>query len=440
MTPDPDLPVLPDTIELIVPDMSGIPRGKVIEGASFDPDHPPHIPAAIFFQTLTGEYVDAIKKHNSSDADVIFEPDWETLRPWGADPERRGQVMCTTRQKSGEPLAYDPRNVLRRLLDRYAEAGLSPVIAPEAEFYLLTPGTSPEQPFETAAGRHGMEEHGGEAFSIDALAKYRTFVEAVNDRCRDAGIALSGIVHEMGAAQLELNLHHGPALDRIDQLFMLKRIVKAAAISHGMVASFLSKPFDDLPGSGLHMHVSVYRGEDNVFALQDGRAGDTLIQFIGGLQHYLPEAFALIAPNVNSYKRFVPGLAAPINLEWGYDNRTAGFRVPYGDDAAGRVENRITGADANPYLAAAATLGCGLLGMEQHIAPSEPTASYAYDRPADLPQDLGAALTRLGKSKAMENLFGGQFLEIYRAVKTEELISFSAEVTPWERRFLGAEI
>lgn len=431
---------LPERLELIISDMSGVPRGKVMDSASFDPTHLPHLPAGLFFQSLTGKYVDAIATYNPTDSDVLLSPDWSTLTPVVWKDGDSAQVICETLDKAGKPLAYDPRNVLLRVLDAWGEDGLSPVIAPEAEFYLLSAGTPPEEPFQIAAGRDNRLEQGGEAFSIDALEKFDTFTDAVTGACQQVGIGLSGVVHEMGPAQVELNLNHGPALKLTDELLTLKRIVKGAAFAEGMTASFLAKPLDNRAGSGLHVHVSAYRDGHNVFSLIDGKVGEPLRYFIGGLQKFLPEAFALIAPNVNSYKRFVPGLAAPINLEWGYDNRTTGFRVPYDKDENGRLENRVIGADANPYLAVAATLGCGLLGMRNRVEPSPAFGSDAFQLATDLPRDLPAALKRLNATPELETLFGKPFLDVYTSVKTQEMRHFSNEVTPWERRFLGAEL
>ena len=161
-------------------------------------------------------------------------------------------------------------------------------------------------------------------------------------------------------------------------------------------------------------------------------------RFIGGLQKYLPGAFALLAPNVNSYRRFVWGSAAPINLEWGYDNRTVGFRVPHSDDASGRVENRIAGADANPYLFIAATLACGLLGLEEGIEPSDPAEGNAYALPADLPVDLHDGLRLLSRQGELTRLLTRHFVDGFVSVKREELKDLSRRITPWEVGYLGS--
>lgn len=425
-------------LELLVPDMSGIPRGKTIESSSFDETELPHLAAAIFFHTLTGDYADAMDVYDLKDEDLLLKPDWSTYRcvPW-RDGDY-GQVVCETLDKQGEPIAYDPRNILKRVLMRYAEAGLEPVVAPEVEFYLIKPVTELVMPIEAAAGADRNADFGGEAYSIEALDKFSGFLDELRDMCAASDIQLAAIVHEMGPAQIELNVAHGKALERADQLFMLKRTVKACAEQHSMAATFMAKPIADTPGSGLHLHTSMYKDGENIFALSDGQAPDDLKYFIGGLQKYLPIAFGLISPNINSYKRFVPGYSAPINLQWGYDNRTTGFRVPYGSDKNGRVENRIAGADANPYLFIAAHLACGLLGMLNKVEATAPVEKNANDMPANLPENLGLALDRLEASEELVDMLGKPFVETYASVKRNELHHASRGITPWERKFLGA--
>lgn len=425
-------------LELIVPDMSGIPRGKTIESDSYDEEELPHLAAAIFFHTLTGDYADAMDIYDLKDEDLLLQPDWSTYRcvPW-----RDGdyaQVICETLDKQGQPIEYDPRNVLKRVLARYAEVGLEPVVAPEVEFYLIKPVTELVMPIEAAAGPGQNADFGGEAYSIEALDKFSGFLDDLRAMCTASDIQLSAIVHEMGPAQIELNVAHGRALERADQLFMLKRTVKACAEQHNMAATFMAKPIADTPGSGLHLHTSMFKDGKNVFALNNGLAPDAMKYFIGGLQQYLPIAFGLISPNINSYKRFVPGYSAPINLQWGYDNRTTGFRVPYGADKNGRVENRIAGADANPYLFIAAHLACGLLGMLNKIEATPAVERDANALPANLPENLGLALDRLEASEELVDMLGKPFVETYASVKRNELHHASRGITPWERKFLGA--
>ncbi len=430
---------MPKHLELLVCDMNGVPRGKTIDPSSVESGELPHLAAAIFFQTLTGNYAGAMGRYDASDEDLLLEFDAETCRPTPWKGEEYGQVVCETLDKQGQPVAFDPRNVLRRVLDRYAEQDLHPVVAPEVEFYLVRPPQAGETALTPASGVDGRTESTGEAFSSDALDKYADFLRDVREMSEQMEISLSALVHEMGPAQIELNVGHGDALSRADQLFLLKRLVRGCAVRHGFTATFMAKPLQDLPGSGMHLHTSVTDSKGrNLFALSNGRIPDALGHFIGGLQRYTPTAFALLAPSINSFKRFVPDLSAPINLAWGYDNRTTGFRVPYGDERNGRVENRIAGADANPYLLIAASLACGWLGMQEGLEPGAPFSGDAYELKSDLPTDLHSALRSLESSKELKEILGAPFVETFVSVKRNELAHFSEQITPWEIRFLGS--
>ncbi len=425
-------------LELLIADMNGIPRGKTIEAGSYDTNELPHLAAGIFFQTLTGEYPDTMTLYNAKDEDLLLKPDWSTYRrvPW-RDGDH-AQLICETLDKSGRPCPFDPRNVLKRVLARYAEEDLEPVIAPELEFYLIKPVTDPTLPIEIAQGVDQHRDFGGETYCIDALDKFSGFLDELRAMCTATDIQLAAIVHEMGPAQIELNVAHGPALELADQLFLLKRTVKACALLHRVTATFMAKPLADRAGSGLHLHSSLYRDGKNVFELDSGQAPLALRQFIGGLQQYLPDAFSLVSPNINSYKRFAPCLGAPTNLQWGYDNRTTGFRVPYGPDGSGRVENRVAGADANPYLIVAAHLACGLLGILQGLDASEALETDASELSSDLPENLSQALNRLEASDGMIEILGKPYVEAFISVKRHELQRASEDINPWERKFLGS--
>ena len=429
-------------LEAFVVDMNGVPRGKLVDGAALAGGAPLRLALAVFFQCINGDYADEpMEAHNPKDGDMLLQPDWSTAvkAPWQAGD--CGQVICATLDKAGGPLAFDPRNVLKRILGRYAEQGLAPVVAPELEFHLLKPPKRRALSLVPAAGRAGQVDFGGEAFSTEALDKFQPFLSDLRSLGDAAGlpVPVRAIVHEMGPAQIELNLSHGDALSRADGLVLLKRLVKGCAAHHGQLASFMAKPLPGWPGSGMHLHCSLLDAQGaNLFALRGGKAPAALRHFIGGLQAYLPAAFALIAPNPNSYKRFVAHSSAPINLQWGYDNRTAGLRVPFGDDASGRVENRIAGADANPYLLIAATLACGLLGLREKLKPSRPFKDDAYELPGNLPEDLGVALRGLAAEGKLVELLTPAFVETFISVKRRELRSFAKQLTPWEVRHLGS--
>jgi len=432
---------MPDELELILPDMNGIPRGKTIAADSLSESDPPHLAEAIFFQTINGGYSLAMDKFDANDGDLLMHPDWSTYRstPW--KPGNVGQVICETKDQRGNPIAYDSRNVLKKVLQEYSDLGLTAIVAPEVELYLLNPLAIGDLAMTIAAGEASQAEFGGEAYSLDALDKFSPVIEDIKAMCRDTGLELSAIVHEVGPAQIELNVEHGEAMSRADQLFQLKRLIKGCASKHNLLASFMAKPIASLPGNGLHMHCSLLdENGDNIFELERSKAPPALRHFIGGLQRYLPDAFALIAPNVNSYKRFVGDLSAPINLEWGYDNRTTGLRVPFSEPKAGRVENRIAGADANPYLMFASMLACGLLGLRQKLEPNKPFEGDAYDLEPKFPEDLGVALRLLEQNKDLTQLLGSEFVEVFVSVKRAELQDYMKSITQWEVGYLGSSL
>jgi glutamine synthetase len=205
-----------------------------------------------------------------------------------------------------------------------------------------------------------------------------------------------------------------------------------------MYATFMAKPMANEPGSAMHVHQSVIDGETgkNIFSTEDGAPSELFHHYIGGLQRYMPSAMAIVAPYVNSYRRIVRHTAAPINLQWGIDNRTVGIRVPVSGSQDRRVENRVIGADANPYLALAITLACGYLGMVEAIEPSAMVEGSAYDMPVDLPQGLSEAITVLRREDRLRDVLGERFIDVYTAVKDLEHQEFMRVISPWEREHL----
>jgi len=431
--PDP----LSNHVELLFSDMNGVPRGKVVDKRSLKPGYRPHMGLSVLFQTINGEYPEILDRLNPKDEDMLLQPDWSTYRPTPWKEDDHSQVICQSLTKDGKPTNVDTRNILIKILREYAEVGWFPIVAPEAEFYLVKPVNDLRDALEPATGRDGRLETGGESFSIDALDKFEDYFATLRQTCAKANIELEGLIHEMGPGQIEINVGHGDALEKADQLFLLKRAVKACALKCGMTATFMAKPIEEAAGSGLHIHTSMNdEAGNNLFALQDGEATSMLKHYIAGLQYYLPRAFALFSPTINSYKRFVPDLSAPMNLEWGYDNRTTGFRVPFDTDANGRVENRIAGADANPYLFTAATLACGLIGVREKLQPREPVEGSAFNLPAAFPRDLGAALVELENCEPIIDLMGRDFIDSFISIKSMEIAHFQAEISLWEQRYL----
>jgi glutamine synthetase len=219
---------------------------------------------------------------------------------------------------------------------------------------------------------------------------------------------------------------------------MFKRTVREAALRHDMFATFMAKPIAGEPGSSMHVHHSISDKASgrNLFSNEDGTASDAFRWFIGGLQRYIPACMALFAPYVNSYRRLARYTAAPINIQWGTDNRSVGIRAPLAPPAARRVENRVIGADANPYVALAATLACGYLGLKERLEPTPECKGDAYLADYQLPRSLGEALQLLRAETRMHDVLGTSFVTVYSEIKEAEYAEFMKVISPWEREHL----
>ena len=375
-----------------------------------------------------------------ADGDILLKPDNNAVFPipWAIDPTAMVIHDCFT--KNGEPVTRSPRNVLRKVLQMYEQRGWQAVVAPELEFYLTKPCANADFPLEPPVGRSGRQEVGGRAYSIDAANEFDPMFEDVYAWCEIQGLDIDTLTHEEGTAQMEINFRHGDPLMLADQVFVFKRTVKEAALKHNITATFMAKPVSNEPGSSMHIHQSILdtKTGDNIFTADDGSATDAFYHFIGGQQHYIAEFLPLFAPNVNSYRRFLPDTSAPVNLAWGIDNRTAGLRIPDSAPDARRVENRLAGADANVYLAMAGSLLAGLMGMEQKLRPTVPITGSAYDleKQSEIPQNLEHALERMSESATLKEALGELFVRSYVEVKKAEYQNFKRVISSWERQHL----
>jgi glutamine synthetase len=366
---------------------------------------------------------------------MVLTPDATTMRlvPWAREPT--AQIIHDTMTDGSDTLL--PRSVLRKVLGLYRAEGWLPVVAPELEFYLVKQNTDPDFPLEPPIGRSGRPETARQSYSIDAVNEFDPLFEEMYDFCEAMELDLDTLIHESGAAQMEVNFIHGDALDLADQVFLFKRTMREAALRHNVYATFLAKPMEAEPGSSMHIHQSVVDEQGrNIFINTRGKPNKLFMSYIAGLQKYSPAATALFAPNVNSYRRFMRDNSAPINVQWGYDNRTCGLRVPIAPPEATRVENRFAGADANSYLAIAVSLACGYLGIKEALKPSKPQMQSAYDMHYDLPRNLEEALRLLDDCEELHDLLGQRFLAMYTALKRKEYETYFSVISSWEREFL----
>ena len=427
-------------VECLVPDITGIPRGKITPAQKFLDGGALRLPEAIFIQSVTGEYPPDEEDRLTDPAiiDITLKADASTVRlvPWAREPT--AQIIHDCHYKNGDPVPMAPRQVLQRVLALYAAKGWEPVLAPELEFYLVGRNTDPDYPLAPPIGRSGRQETGRQSYSVDAVNEFDPLFEEMYDFCEVQELDLDTLIHEEGAGQVEINFLHGEPLTRADQVFLFKRTVREVALRHDIYATFMAKPMSREPGSAMHVHQSIVdpATKQNLFAGEDGKASKLFRNYLGGLQKYTPAVMPILAPNVNSYRRLSRFSNAPINLEWGYDNRTCGLRVPYGAPAAMRVENRVPGADANPYLAFAATLACGYLGMVEELEPTLPFEGSAYSMPYALPREISHALDVMEQCEPMKEILGSKMIEVLVAVKKLEYETYLHVISSWEREHL----
>ncbi len=428
-----------DEVECIISDLPGIARGKAVPASKFARQDYFHLPDSIFYQTITGDWGEAADENEGFiERDMILKPDMSTATaaPWTGDWTL--QVIHDAYDRKERPIPFAPRNVLKRVVELYNKEGMKPVVAPEMEFYLVARNLDPAQSIQPMMGRSGRPAAARQAYSMTAVDEFGPVIDDIYDFAEAQGFEIDGITQEGGAGQLEINLRHGNPVKLADEVFYFKRLIREAALRHDCFATFMAKPIADEPGSAMHIHHSILDIEtgENLFSGPQGGETDAFYYFIGGLQKYMPAAIAVLAPYVNSYRRYVKDHAAPINLEWGRDNRTTGIRIPLSSAESRRVENRLAGMDCNPYLGIAASLACGYLGIKNEVRPSKQFRGDAYEGEGDIPRVLGQALDEFDEAKELHEILGPEFARVYSIVKRTEYEEFLQVISPWEREHL----
>jgi len=428
-------------VECVFPDMAGSTKGKILPVNRFIKcleDQSLRIADSVFGQTVSGNWIDESAIIDYVEEDMIMIPDLTTLRklPWNKEPT--AQVICDLHNKSGEPSLIAPRQVLSKIIKLLKEDGYRAVVAPELEFYLCEKNLDPNLPLQTPIGKSGRKANEGDVFGIDAVNEFDALTDDIYDYCETLGIGVDTLVHESGPSQIEINLNHGDLLKLADQAFIFKRAVRQVALKHNIHATFMAKPHQGQPGSSMHIHqnlISIASGK-NAFSDSSGKESEIFYNFIGGLQTYLPDAMVFFAPYVNSYRRFVIDASAPINTHWGFENRTVGLRVPLSSPESKRVENRIPGADTNPYLAIAASLACGYLGIKEKLEPEKPISGSGFERRHNIPKYLPDAIKRVKVSDNLAEVMGEDFITLYAEVKQTEHDAYQNVISAWERDHL----
>ena len=423
-------------VETFFTSLNGVPRGKrlrrsevakVYEGGAF-------VPSSIAAVDILGADCEASGLlWETGDADGLMAPVPGGLvpAPWlGPDV---AQLMCSLNSLTGEPSPYDPRAVLARVLDRYAADGLTPMVACELEFYLV----------ESRRGHirlrrspiTGRAPFGGEAHGLSETEDAADFLRPLWASADAQGLPLEGVSAEASPGQLELTLHHrADALRAADDAVAFKRAAKGVARTLRCEATFMAKPFAEIAGSGMHIHMSMLDADGgNIFAADGAEGTPALRHAIGGMAATMAEAMAVLAPNANSYRRYVARSYAPTAPIWGVNNRTVALRIPAGSAVSRRVEHRVAGADANPYLALAVVLAGAHHGLTGRIDPGAPIVGDGYAAAAAsgarLPTDWVASVDRFDRSAVMRDYLGEAFVDLFVAVKRTEQERFGAVIT-----------
>jgi len=426
-----------EVFEVILPDLAGGLRGKwvtrdkirkVMEGGLKLPI------SSVAFDVWGRDAEEWV--FDSGDGDGMCEADIRTLVPvpWAKRPT--GQVMISLRELSGEPCVIDPRVILRQQLERFAEYGLTPVVASEMEFYLFRDEHDTlGRPVHTQSDRIGGALATGQTYCIDTMADMSELMHDIRDACTAQHLPIDTLIKEGAPSQYEINLFHSPdALIAADQALMLQRAIRGVAKKHGLLATFMAKPFGELSGNGMHLHCSVLdQHGNNAFDDGTGKGTDLLRHAIAGCLHNMNDSMLLFAPNLNSYRRFQRGTHAPLAPSWGYENRTVAVRVPADAHVATRIEHRVPGADAHPHLVMAALLAAMLDGIENKRMAPEPLEGNAYEQlPPTLPRYWPDALEIFRESEFISRSMGTEFQRVYAIIKQQELDTFDRQVTPLE--------
>ena len=424
-----------ESVDFLIPDINGVMRGKWGPAEAIAKVCNPGInmPLSIFGLDIWGREVESTGIHiETGDIDGYCRaiPGRINMAPWA--PRPTAQVLMTMYTEAGEPCLYDPRNALQAIVQRFAAKGLTPVVAFELEFYLVDPAV-----FQMS-GRMGRDDGPGpdrqHMYSLSELRGQSDLFADIRAAAISQGLPIDTIIKEAAPGQFEVNLkHRSDPMAAADDTVLLRRLITESAHKHNLRATFMAKPFLDWPGNGMHVHASVIDEHgDNIFA---GEAGDVKLQHAAaGLLSTLKDTLLFYIPGFNGYRRLQAGSYAPTRIAWGRNNRSVAVRVPASDDKAKRLEHRMSGADANPYLVLAGVLGGMLEGMEEGRLPPPAVEGNAYDVPLpQLSDDMDDAIEDFERSDFIRRLVGADFRHIFAEIKREELKAFDNEITPLER-------
>ncbi|KXU36442.1 gamma-glutamylputrescine synthetase [Ventosimonas gracilis] len=425
-------------VDLLIADMNGVVRGKRIERAALPKVYEKgiNLPASLFALDINGSTVESTGLGlDIGEADRICFPIPGTLsvEPWQKRPT--AQLLMTMHELEGEPFFADPREVLRQVVQKFDELGLTICAAFELEFYLIDQENINGRPQPPRSPISGKRPHSTQVYLIDDLDEYADCLQDILEAAKVQGIPADAIVKESAPAQFEVNLHHTKdAIKACDYAVLLKRLIKNIAYDHEMDSTFMAKPYPGQAGNGLHVHISLLdKDGNNIFADEDPTQNEALRHALGGVLETMPASMAFLCPNVNSYRRFGANFYVPNTPSWALDNRTVALRVPTGSPDAVRIEHRVAGADANPYLMMAAILAGIHHGLTHKIEPGEPIEGNGYEQmEASLPNNLRDALRELDDNEILARYIDPKYIDVFAACKEAELQEFETTISDLE--------
>ena len=429
----------PEYVDLLLPDCNGLIRGKRVEGDKLNKVYSDgiNLPLSVLASEITGECnEDTGLGMDIGDQDVFCYPIDGSLASidWNSQPS--AQLLLDIKDPEGNSFSGNPRVVLENCLKRLNKLGLNPVIAVELEFFLLDKSPNDHgQPQPPICPQKGQRDFNTQVYYLGDLETYSDFIEDVRRTAKGQNIPAEAAVAEYAPGQFEINVcHSDDVLKACDEAILLKRVIKAVARKHDCQATFMAKPYADTAGSGTHIHISLLDNDgNNVFGSAEGEPTELMRYAIGGLQHTMRDSMLMFAPNANSYRRFQKDTYVPMNPHWSYNNRTVALRIPYSDNANRRIEHRVAGADANPYLVVAAVLAGVTHGIEKKLECTPAIEGNAYENTeATNPRHWQEAIALFETSDWAKDSFGGTFHHLFSSIKQGELEAFQHQITPLE--------
>ena len=429
------------SFDIMMHDCNGIGRGKIIRRKELLKlyESGRQFPLSTLGMDITGEDVpDTGLILEQGDGDIKAWPIPSSLKVLHKSKPPRGELFMTMTDIEGNKLDTDPRNVLENLVTQTKKEGIDVYGAFELEFFLVSNDLDQYGKLQPAKSIFGKRRSNikTDVYSVDHLHGMLPLFDDIYEATNLAGIEAETVISEYAPGQYELTLNfQNSLLKAADDIIRLKRIIRAQARAHGITACFMAKPMENVTGSGMHFHISLYdKKGKNLFAEnKNQKFNSNLLHSIGGLTKTMGESMLIFAPNSNSWKRLVLGSYAPTTPNWGLDNRSVAFRIPSSNSLNRRIEHRVSGVDANPYLVALTVLSAIRMGMKKKIKPSSQTKGNSYvqkkSNKFNMPTDWNSSIISAKKSSFLKETLGPNLHKAFIAIKEMEYKKVASTVS-----------